>query len=368
MPTAEFRVFLNNEGIKEALLDRFQEIQVDQAIGMAAEAELRIDLAVDEGGFWTDLDEEFAQPMRRARVEIKIDEGDFVPLIDGPVVGQRMSFSASPGQSSLTLIVQDDTVLLNQEERVQVFEDTPAHQIARTLMQAAGLAAQVDVTPEAASRLERYTVQRGAAMRLLRELARRHGMFVYVRPGEAPGTSIGFFKRPDLTPGDLPELLVMGADRNVNHLTVEFDALRPTAVAAGSVRIAGKAVLQTEVRVPSLDPLGDQPVHAIVPPARMLLARMREEALDLDSAAQSAVNRSSWAYTARGEVSVDTYAGVLQPYEVVRVAGVGAYGGDYLVSRVNHTMSFEGYRQQFTLVRNARLESSSGGAGSPGVF
>ena len=60
------------------------------------------------------------------RIEIKIDDGEFVPLIDGPLIAQRMVMSAAPNDSMLTLVVQDDSVLLNQVETVTVFEELSA--------------------------------------------------------------------------------------------------------------------------------------------------------------------------------------------------------------------------------------------------
>ena len=369
MPISEFRVFINNEAADSAMLDRFTEIHVDQAIGMAWEAELKLDLVADEQGNWSDSSEELAEPMERVRVEVKIGTGSFVPLIDGPVVNQKFDFSSSPGRSALTLMVQDDSVLLNQDETVEVFEDLTPDEIAATLMEAAGLEVEADPVPDAGSDLERFVVQRGSAMRLLRRLARQHGMFVYVRPGSQPGKSIGVFAKPDLSPSDLPEMVLMGADRNVNYVTVEFDALRPMAASAGSVRISDVTSLNSEIDASDDTPLGDSPVHSLLTPAKVLLAHTREEQSDLDAAAQAAVNLSSWAYTARGEVAADVYAGVLEPLRLVRVVGIGArLSGDYLISRVRHSLNFESYKQAFTLLRNARLEGGNGGGLLEGVF
>ena len=369
MPVSEFRVFINNEAADAEMLDRFTEIQVDQAMGMAWEAELKLDLAADEKGNWSDAGEELTQPLGRVRVEVKIGTGSFVPLIDGLVVNQKFDFSSGPGRSALTLVVQDDSVLLNQDETVEVFEDQTPDEIATTLVEAAGLEIEADQVPAAGSGLERFVVQRGSAMRLLRRLARQYGMFVYVRPGEQPGKSVGVFAKPDLSPADLPEMVLMGADRNVNHVTVEFDALRPMAASAGSVRITDVTSLSSEIDTSDDAPLGDSPVHSLLTPAKALLAHTREEQSDLDAAAQAAVNLSSWAYTARGEVTADVYAGVLEPFKVVRVVGIGTrLSGDYLISRVKHVLNFESYKQTFTLLRNARLEGGNGGGLLEGVF
>jgi len=350
-------------------MDLMTEIQVEQAIGMAAESQLRVELAADDGGNWPSVQEDVFQPMQRVRVEVRIGSADYVPLIDGPIVTQKFDFSAEADHSTMTLLSQDDSALLNQEEGVEVFEDTSPDQIASTLMEAAGLTVEADPVPDAGSSFTRYVVRRGTAMRLLRDLARQNGMNVFVRPGDTPGSSVGVFQRPNLTPGDLPELVGMGADRNVNNISVEFDALRPSVASAGSVRFSDKSILTSDTTASDLDPRGDSATHDVVTPGQVLLARSREEQTDIDAATQAAVNSSSFAYTARGEVTADIYAGVLQPYQVVAVSGIGGFlSGDYLISAVTHILNADGYRQRFTLVRNARLNGSASTPSGPGVF
>src|SRR3972149_1742022 len=103
MPISEVRLYFDNEPVDEERLDQFSEIRVDQAIGLAAEAELQMDIGTDEAGVWSGMEEAFAQPFTRARVEVKVADDEFVPLIDGPLVGQRFELSASPGQSKMVL-------------------------------------------------------------------------------------------------------------------------------------------------------------------------------------------------------------------------------------------------------------------------
>jgi len=261
----------------------------------------------------------------------------------------------------MTLVVQDDSMRLNLDETVTLFEDKRADEIAAQLFDEFGLEADVDPTPDAGSALARFTVQRGTAMQLLKDLARRHGMFVYVRPGNEPGASVGVFKYPTFERGDLPELLLLGAERNVARFSADFDAMRPVAATAYSVGAGGKTVIGSTLDKPDVETLGDEAAHEIVTPGRTLLARTREEQSDLDEAVFAAVNSSTFAYTASTEVVADTYKGVLAPYRVVSVAGVGdSLSGDYLISRVTHVLTDESYSQQVELKRNAR--SAAGGA------
>jgi late control gene D protein (GPD) len=366
---AEFRLYFDNEAADDDRLGRFSEIRVDQAIGMAAEAELDLDLSVDDDGNWDEMDEDFVQPQTRVRIEIKVgDDGEFVPLIEGTIVANRFELSAEPEESKMTLVVQDDSVLLNQNETVQLFQDQRADQIATQLFSDAQLEPDVDQVPDAGNALERFIVQRGTPMQLLKELARRHGIFVYVRPGDAPGASVGAFKSPSWEPSDLPELLLLGEDRNLARFSAQLDAQKPVTATAYSVSATDKTQTTSTVTAPDIDPLGDEAIQDALSPAAALLARTREEQSDLDAAATAAMNLSTFALTASGEVDADGYSGVLTPYQVVSVAGAGdVLSGDYLISRVTHTINDDRYKQQFELKRNARSTGSSGG-GLPDIF
>lgn len=366
---AETKIFLDNTAASDEQLDLFSEIRIDQAIGMATEAELEIDIGIDETGIWSQVEEAFVQPFARIRIEIKIREGDFVALIDGPIVGQRFDMSASPNSSRMTLVVQDDSVLMNQNEAVELFEDKSADEVARQLFQNAGLGAETDPVAIPATGLTRYLMQRGTAMQFLKELARRHGMFVYVEPDSSPGSSIGYFKRPDLSSSDYPELLLIGENRNINKFKSQFDALRPLTAAANSVDITDQSIINSETDSSDIDPQGDEAVHDLIDAGQVLLARTRELSDDLGAATAAAVNHSSWAYSASAEVIADSYDGVLLPHRVVTVAGVGGvFSGDWLVSQVTHSISDASYKQAFSLRRNARSAGGGGGGLPGGVF
>jgi hypothetical protein len=352
----------------EEQLDWFREIRVDQAVGMAGEAELDMDLILDDQGLWSMIEEEFAQAFRRIRIEVRMGEGDFSPLIEGPIVTQRFELEASPGASVMTLVVQDDSVLLNQVETVALFEDQSPDQIAETLITDGGLIAEVDTVASAGSAYTRYVVQRGSAMQLLREMARQNGMFAYVKPGPTPGQSIGVFARPVMTRGEASGLLLIGQERNIHKFSVQLDALLPMTATAGDVRLSDNEILSSEASTASLSPLGSNALHeALQPQAVSFLDGVREEQNDLNAATAAAVDLSAFAYTASTEIDANDYDTVLSPYQVISVAGPGGYlGGDYFISRVQHIINNSGYKQNLTLKRNARSAGSTGGSGLPG--
>lgn len=368
MPTSAFRLFLDNAPLEQQRLDTFGEIRVDQAIGMATEAVLDLPLQTDDTGHWSLLEDDWAQPFHRVRVELKVGTADFVPLIDGPVVSLRFELQAEPGNSKMVLVVHDDSVLLNRDEKVALFEDMTDSDIASQLFSEYGLTPEVDSVPGAGSALQRTVVQRGTNMSLLRELARRHGMFTYVKPGTTPGQSIGVFARPRLTVGNLPEIMLLGSTRNVGRFTAHFDALKPVLATAGSVTIADRTTQSSSATASSLLALEGEAVHDVVDaPATILLARTREEPTDLDAATQAATDHSTWAYSASADLDANSYGGVVQAFDVIRVVGVGGHlSGDYLVNRVIHTFNAAAYKQELSLRRNARSRGTNAGGGLPG--
>ena len=368
MASAELRVYLDNEPASEEQLELFREVRVEQAMGLAAEAQLQIDLQVDDDGRWQVVEDDFTQVAARVRVEIKVDEGDFIPLIEGPIVGQRFELSATPGTSRLLLVVQDDSVLLNQDEDVELYENSSPDEIAANLFQQYGLRADTDTVSPPAGTLSRYLVRRGTPMQFLRELARRHGMLVYVEPDQEPGRSRGVFKRPQAPAGEYPDLLLLGAQRNINRFAAQFDGLRPLAARAASLDAASLDAVNGAAEQSSLNSQGEDPVHTLLTPARVLLARTREEQADLDAASAAAVDHSSWAYTAQAEVSMDNYLGVLAPYRTVNVTGAGGHlSGAWLISEVRHTITDGGYTQALGLRRDAR-SAAAGGSLPGGIF
>jgi Phage tail baseplate hub (GPD) len=367
MPTAKMRLFLDNAPASEEQLAVFGAIRIDQGIGMATEAQIDVPAGTDDSGTWQYFEDAFVQPFARVRVEIAVAEGSFVPLIDGPVVAQRFQLEATPESSRITLVVHDDSVLLNRDETVVVFEDKSPSEIAEQIFADAGLDPRVDAVPAAGSALQRFAVQRGTAMQMLRRLARDNGMFVYVEPGESAGRSVGVFQRPLAQDDELPDLVLRGDQRNIGSFAAEFDALRPQSPQASSVLAGDRSVVNSQSPTAPGTPLGPEAVHGVLTPAITLLARTREEQADIDAATAGAADLSSWAWTAQGEVHADGYTGVLRPYRKLTVRGVGGHlSGDYLISRVAHEIRNAGYSQQFSLTRNARGAGAAAAGGLPG--
>src|SRR4029434_3082922 len=116
MPSFGFRVYFGDRAATTEELSRIEEIVVEQEMDMAWEAHGRLYLCTGENGHLPNGADEFAQAFSRVRVEIG-SGSSFTPLIDGPVASYDHQLDSQPGHSSVTLIVRDDSTLLNPEEK-----------------------------------------------------------------------------------------------------------------------------------------------------------------------------------------------------------------------------------------------------------
>ena len=87
MLSAEYRVYFDGEPAPRATLDRIETIVVRQDLETVWDADLEIPICADAAGNWADADEAFMKTFKRLRIEVKVGDGGFVPLFEGPLVG-----------------------------------------------------------------------------------------------------------------------------------------------------------------------------------------------------------------------------------------------------------------------------------------
>ena len=365
MPDIQYRIFFDNKPAPRSQTDRIETITVEQELDMASEARLDIPISLDVQGRWTGIDESFMQSFARVRVEIMVGKPPFVSLIDGPVIGFNSPVTFEPGQSSITLLVQDDSVFLNRQDKVLQFENLADYEIARNLFGTFEQITSLDIeeTPLAGS-TSPPVIQRGTAMQLLRFLAHRQGMHAYVLPGDMPGQSVGNFKKfpKQADPADLlPPLIVLGPDRNVQGFEVRHDAQSPANVQASILRIADKQVVTRSASFRNLERLGEVAAlpEGVVPASQILLPR-QGESINLERAVQAQAEKSAYAFEATGSTLEECYSGVLRPYRLVLVKmGDTPVSGVYQITKVTHSLSRSVYAQSFALRRDATSARSS---------
>jgi hypothetical protein len=366
MPTIEYRLFFNNSPAKQTQLDLIESIAVDQDVDMAWEARLEIPSCTSDAGKWQEEDQRILDDFGRVRVEVKIGKDNFVPLIDGSIVGFDNKMSAEPGQSSITVHVHDDSVLLNRNEIVDFFVDKTDDQIARKLFQSIPEIARVDTdpVPPLDGNLEVVRVQRSTAMQYLRKMAKRRNMHAYVLPGEQPGQSIGMFKKFPATKDGLPDMILTGPKRNIGRFDVKNLATQAGTAVSYSVSLTDKKVVKKTADPKQTDTTGSEPAEKPANTGTYLLPPHAANSTDLHSAVQSKTDKASYQFDVSGVLFTECYGKPLTPYRLVTATGVnGRLSGDYIVTGVTHTLNRDAYKQTFRLTRNAR---SSGAGASKG--
>jgi hypothetical protein len=372
-----YRLFFNNQPATREQLDRVDTVTVEQEVDMAWEARLEIPTCLDRWGNWPQADLAFVKSFSRVRVEVSIGGTPFVPLIDGTVVMPYMQMNFEPGQSSLTVTVQDDSILLNRQDQHFSFDEQSDEAIAESLYHDFKMA---DLDIEAAgsfsgSNEQPAFRQNGTAMQILRCLAQRQGKHAYVLPGSNPGDSIGVFRSFPSTSDlktygrELPPLILLGAEANLKTFNVQQDATRPSRVAASTLRTADKGEVPSQVGFDERTSLlGDQSAlpEGEMPGLHLLKSSACVAYGDLDRSVAAEAERSSYGFTATGEVLGGCYTGVLQPYRLVTVqAGGTPYSGTYVITQVTHTLSRSIYSQSFALTRNAASKTGAKTIASP---
>jgi len=370
MGAVEYKVFFDGTAATTDQLDKIDEVSVDQAVDKAWEARLKIPVCVNNDGKWEGEEEAWMKAFTRIRIEVNAGDGKFVPLIDGPVVGFDSARSAVPGKSEVTVVVHDDSALLNRESKVEVTEGQSDSDLAEQIFLDAQLGGtpDIDPTPPQPDNKTAASVRRGTPMQYLRDLARRNqDWHAYVLPGLLPATSIGCFKQFPTDTDGLPELSLMGADRNIETFNVNNKAATPTTVNAATLALDHSGVKTASSSYRDATLMGSQvPDSANTNQSTSLLPPGQSDRVDLDQATKSAAANSGYALEATGSIVPFCYSAALSPYRVVLVKiSDSQFSGKYLITQVKHTLTQSIYTQSFSMKGNAVSAGASGTATSP---
>jgi hypothetical protein len=351
----KFRLFFGDRPATQEELAHVEEITVEEETDLAWQATIKMFLCLDERGNWAHAQDQFLPSFQRVRVELQLGERPWVALIDGPIVGRNTDMDSQPGRSNITITVHDDSAFLNREAAVDVRDGRSDDDVARALFNLVPAIAEqrIETPPPVTDRLAAARVRRGTAIQQLRELARRHAFHAFVLPGAQAGRSIGCFLPDPATNQNLPELILLGADRNLSTLQVTEEAQTPTRFRARSLSISDKQIVARTSRLQDLDLLGAQRTQPESQTGTQVLDPHANNQDDPDRAVQAATRRTSYSLRATGRVVPGCYQGVLQPYQLVSIrAGSTALSGSYLLTKATHRLTPSLYTQEFTAKRN----------------
>jgi hypothetical protein len=358
MSEQRFRVWFGDRPASEDELRRIEEIEVTQEMDAFWEARLQMALCLDEHGAWLHWPGDSSSPFSRVRVEFDIGNGRFTPLIDGPLVSIDAALDSQPGQSTATMVVRDDSAFLNRDEGTEApFEHRRHSDIARELF---GRFEQIrDTRIEDTQADPETTTRRGTVLQFLRELATADDRHAYVLPGDEPGASVGCFLPDPAGVSDLPPLVLIGDGRNLSSASVTQDPSGGGRTEAQVLRVDDQGVTSFETSAEDLGLMRNLPALPADLTPRRLLNPSDNTREDPAAAATAQARRDGYVYKLASHVIPGCYAGVLTPYQKVRLdAGATPYSGDYLITKVVHRITPSMYTQELEAKTDSTTEVS----------
>ncbi len=359
MATIEYTIFFDSKQADQTLLDKVDEVKVVQQVDQAWEARLKIPVSVNNDGKWEGEEEAWMRPYNRVRVEVKVGDAAPVALIDGPVVGFEGERSTQPGKSVVTMVVHDDTAFLNREDELAFYQTGTDSDIAREIFSKASDITgpiEIDPVPAQPDNPSSVVAQRGTKIQILRSLAGRHRRWhAYVLPGPVAGQSVRAFKKFPLRPDGLPALFLLGPERNLASFNATNNHAEPRDVTASTLAIKNKNIVTKTASLSDAALVGAEAANKEnkkrstyrLPPGQ-------NDSVDLDSAVQGEVDRSSYSIVATGSVIPFGYNSVLSPYRAVDVViSDNPYSSTYVLTRVVHNLTRSVYTQEFTAISNS---------------
>ena len=281
-------------------------------------------------------------------------------LFDGIITDWQYSPSMEPGQSTLTLTVEDVTVMMDREEKSA---EHPAQDETIIALKIIASYAQYGLIPfvipplaiDPPIPIERIPVQQGTDLQFLRQLAARHAYVFYVTPGPAPFTNTAYWGPPIRLGVPQRALSVnLGGETNVDQIGFRFNSLQPTTVSGQIQDRTTNATLPVQTFASLRPPLAAFPAWLVNLP-NLRRTQFRASGLNVAQAfarAQAMTDNSVDAVEANGQLDALRYGDLLQPRALVGVRGAGyAHDGFWYVKRVTHTVQKDSYKQQFTLTR-----------------
>lgn len=329
------------------------EVTVEVSRTAAATATLVFETRRDEKGKWIVQDAGVLLPWEPIVIEAAFGT-ETEEIMRGFIRQVVVEYPESQAGATVKVECQDDSIQLDRSTKRFVWgADAPTSDaaiLAEILKSYPLLAASGDNGP---GQDALQVAQDDTDIQFLRKRAEENGYELIFSEGEV------YFGPMRLTGTAQDAIMVYaGASTNCLSFSANADAHQADAVAVDVPDAEGDG--QTEQIVsPNLDVLGT--VHADSASSglegfvwKMSGVAGADEATLVAKAQQKANDFDIHKVKAEGELDGSLYGHVLKVGFPVPVDGVGDWlGGTYYVDKVSHRIHQEGYRQRFTLLRNA---------------
>jgi len=334
----------------------FLSLEVELDNELASLFKLRLAIRLQPNGTWTYVDDERFQVWKPLSIHAGFDTTTD-ELMSGYITHIKPDFQRDPSYCTMEILGMDGSVLMDREEKLRAWPQVQDSTIASQLFSLYGFSSVVVETPVVHDEQVSTIIQRETDMQFLKRLALRNGYDCYV------DGKTGFFELPRLKGKPQPLLAVHSgpSETNVNHCSLELNALRPTNVAMMQVDRINKSILTASVTSSTQTVLGRTAAPGLltpgVAPGQVYVSMSPTTGqAEMDTLCQELYHQAEWFISAEGEIDGNHYAYVLKPHGTVTIKGIGeAYSGVYDVTHVTHIFRPSGYTQVFRAKRNALM-------------
>ena len=330
------------------------EVTVECSRTKWCEATLRFESGRDELGNWSVQDDEVFVPWKTVSIEAAF--GDHTEdIVTGYIRQVDAKYPEDQGSAAVTVFCRDASLKLDREH-VRVIWGTEEEPISDTQV------------------LEQIVVDRhdlalhddnGAGQEgLVQQNQDSTDIAFLQKRAEANGYEL-LFEDDTLYFGPMridaePQATILvyaGPSTNCLSFSVTDDGHKPDKVAFEVAAPEGTEVVEQVVE-PDLDLMGKIAASSMSAGLDDFAWRLSREGTrseeELLAVAQRKANEFSMKIRAEGELDGSMYGHVLRVGHPVGVDGIGTWlGGVYYVDTLTHKFNLDGYRQAFTLLRNA---------------
>lgn len=342
------------------------DVNIQTSRGEAATATLNFESRRDETGRWSVQDAGILKDWEPVVIEAAF--GNVTEEIMRGYIRQVSADYPETGVATVTVECQDSSIALDRLQRRRSWGGDAPTSDAEILNEILGR--YPDLSPYSQNGVTNGTGQTGLVINqdatdisFLRERAQANGYelifvqgMVYFGPW-----------RVDATPQSTI-MVYAGPATNCNSFKTTSDGHQPDTVRIEAAEPVGEGVIQEPV-TSNLPLMGSEPADSTSSGLDEFAWTMNRVGGNdqeiLTAAAQNKANELAMKIKAEGELDGSLYGHVLRVGEPVGVDGVGDWlGGIYYVDAVAHQFNFDGYVQQFRLLRNAYGDNLDSGVGS----
>jgi hypothetical protein len=365
-----FRLLLAGQPASAEFYTQMTLLEVEENMDLPGAFQIQLPVARTAEGDLSFVNDAGLQPFANIAVVAAAEGQPEECIFDGFVLSHKLHLEKGSTNSTLAVWGQDASWLMNLEEKTREWPNVSDAMAANNIFGEYGFTPapqNLDADSPLHAEDSHTLMQRGTDIQFLRMLARRNGKFVRVVCAASSGTRFGYFARPALEGPVAVTIVLNDPDKwNATTLDIEWDATRPTAVQARQALFTDAAPegVAGDTETSELLLLDERGLRDFTGrDIRALLTTPVDDAGELAHRARAMLADAGWFARCEGETDLARLKKVLRAGTVVLVEGIGSvHSGKYFVWSVRHSITSDGHRMRFVLVRNAVGPAPEGGA------